>query len=115
MECIKTRKLCKKLVDSGAIVVPYVGSQRQPNGYPDRIIWSKHWNGWVEFKDVTTRLASEQKYRIDHLNMRCKGSAVVCRFGTQWYHGTFEDTDGNTLAQWNNPEEFIWLLSQGLE
>ena len=62
-----------------AMVVPYVASRRQPAGMPDRIVWSAIWQGWVEFKNISTPLGVAQKRSMCRLNAIKPGSAFIWR------------------------------------
>lgn len=80
MECKKTRDFCRALEKLGAITYPLVGSRFSPNGFPDRLIWSKQWQGLVEFKDTNTKVDKLQLVRIRDLNKRKPCTAFLYRF-----------------------------------
>ena len=99
-------KLTKRWVGAmegrGAVVVPYVASQMQPSGYPDRIVWHAWWTGWIELKGHRTRVQRNQRLRMRELNRRRAGSAYVFRFvdgssEARWA-GTVEDQEGGVLS-----------------
>jgi len=110
-ECKKTRELCKELVGLGAEVVPYVGSRRQPSGYPDRLIWHKLWYGWIEFKDTRTKVAKLQRHRMQCLHERVSGSVFVVRFGNSYDRGTIENHEGDILGKWHSAAGLLRTLA----
>jgi len=75
-ECAWTKLVCAQLP---AKVIPYVASKRQPVGIPDRIIWAKEWQGFVEFKNISTPLGTAQKLTMCRLNAIRRGSAFIWR------------------------------------
>lgn len=108
-----TRDLCKRL---RAIVVPYVASHRQPAGFPDRIVWSPRWQGWLEMKGPRTRLALNQKLKIRALNAVKPGSAWVVR--SRAYDGVvhIETSEGEivaTVAEHDLLETLVRLTEPG--
>lgn len=111
-ECKKTGQLGKALTSLGAVVVPYCATRRQPSGYPDRLVWHTKWSGWLEFKDIKTRLTPLQKHRITELNKRKPGSAYVVRFGSSWSEGQVETVDGEVLSEWYSAEELLEDLKE---
>lgn len=71
-----TKRVCGQL---HARVIPYVASKRQPAGIPDRIIWSPIWQGFVEFKNISTPLQVLQRREMARLNAVLAGSAFIWR------------------------------------
>lgn len=89
MECKRTREFCKLLSNCNALILPIVGSIYTPPGWPDRYIAHPLWNGFIEFKEATTRLQPHQERILRELNKRNPHSAYLCRFldlieGEQW-------------------------------
>ena len=78
-----------------AIAIPYVGSDMQPAGYPDRIVVSKFWRGFIEFKGPTTRIEPLQKERLQDLNLNQPGCAWIARAPN-----LIQDPWGKTVATW---------------
>ena len=97
MECKKTRDLCNELKKLNAVVLAIVAHTKQEPGWPDRYICHTRWHGWIEFKDVHTRLAPLQRIRIRELRKRGDNAWVV-RFPDRIedhegrLHATFDGT-----------------------
>lgn len=58
------------LRDTGAIVIPYVGSTYGVTGTPDIFVAHLMWSGWIEFKGPNTRIEPIQQRMIDSLRKR---------------------------------------------
>lgn len=107
MEMLYTRRICKGLTKLGAIVIPYVGSTRQPIGYPDRHVIHRLWIGWIEFKSVKGRLRPAQKIRMRMMNDARPHTAVVVREGD-----IVEDESGNVLFTFVNCKDLLEKLAK---
>lgn len=96
-----TRFVCGLMENRfNAVVIPYVASQRNRPNVPDRIVWHKYWQGFIEFKGVDTPLRDGQRIMINMLNARCPGSAWVVRAATRNAsdaHGYIQKIVGNGL------------------
>lgn len=111
-ECKKTKEMCLDLLRHNAVVVPYVGSERQPSGYPDRIVWHSQWHGWIEFKDKAV-IGTLQQKRWRELNARVPGSAVIVRFGDTWDVGKIVDAGDFELASFTGgAKELLCILKE---
>jgi len=98
-ESPETVRICRELTARGCKVIAVVGSMRQEEGLPDRIVWHRRWQGFVEFKAHDGKLSAIQRAQMTQLNARRPGSAWVCRMGaTNEGRWQLEDEDGRLLA-----------------
>lgn len=56
-----TKMLCERIKRAGGHVMPMVGSNMQPSGYPDRYIAHPRFTGWLEMKKDDRQLTGEQR------------------------------------------------------
>lgn len=63
MESDLTKEFTDKLVTCNAMVKPIVGNMYGHNGMPDRVIISKHWHGFIEFKELGKRKLTKLQAR----------------------------------------------------
>lgn len=108
MECKKTRDVCRELEALGALCYPVVAGDFAPPGWPDRVVWHRRWQGFIEFKDLTTTLKPIQAARIAAINARAPGTAYVGRFTRNGI--TLEDEHGTPLALCKTAKELLDTL-----
>jgi len=79
-ECELTRWLCDELRACGAIViVQQAGVFSQ--GWPDRLLVTIGWMGFLEMKGVDGKLTGRQARNLREIHKRQPGHARVVRFG----------------------------------
>lgn len=113
MECEKTKEACTAMKEQGAYIFVISGGSRfQTIGMPDRYITHPLFSGWIEFKDQSTELRTDQKLVIQKLNAYHTMCYIV-RFVYGGFlienhkrvvlaHGTFYDTLLQKLGELQN-------------
>ena len=94
-EMIFTKRVCRELVEDGAVIFPIVASVKQPPGWPDRLVVHRTAMVLLEFKGPTTPVGRAQEVVHNQLLRRGKyaffirapneiwhGSAMVATFST---------------------------------
>lgn len=84
MEAQWTKKICKGLIECGAMVFPIVASRMQPPGWPDRLVVHREWVGLIEFKGVDTIVRPVQIAVIRELRKRGKCVFIAREPGELW-------------------------------
>ncbi len=97
-EIPKTKQFCVELENCGAFVIPYVASKYNRPGVPDRFVTHRLWHGWVEFKDIETKITNLQDWTIKQLRYRgC--NAVILRFPNTIKIGScIKEFDGTAMG-----------------
>jgi hypothetical protein len=65
-----TRKICKELELTGALIFAIVGAKMQASGWPDRLVICKGWCGLIEFKAAKKWLTSLQEVIVGRIIRR---------------------------------------------
>ena len=102
-----TRRVCKEMEQSGAVVRSIVARKRQAPGWPDRWIGHPWWHGHLEFKGAETRLTKLQEIVIRRIVARRPGTAYVVRFP-----GILEDHEGVKLGDFTGGLGLLILLKR---
>lgn len=86
-EMIFTKRVCRELVDDGAVIFPIVASVKQPPGWPDRLVVHRHCMVLLEFKGENTPISPAQ--RVVHTSLERRGRyAFFIRAPNEIWHGS---------------------------
>lgn len=73
-----TKTICKGLETFGCEIYPIIGGMLGKNGWPDRLVWSRYFSTFIEFKGPTTPIKTHQILVMRRLNRVRPGSAYLC-------------------------------------
>lgn len=99
----------------GANVVPYVASERNLNGFPDRIVM---WRGvalFIELKGAATMLRPVQVYQLQEIERRLPRSAWVVRELPAGGCSICNPVGLQVITQPTLEDALIWMWQQSLE
>lgn len=65
------------LTTQGARVLSVHGHAAQEPGWPDLLVWSRRWSGWIELKVNNRKLNPAQRLVIKELRLRYASVAVA--------------------------------------
>lgn len=75
-----TRIICNEIKDYGGIVIPYVASNMNAIGIPDRLVIHRLVGIiLIEFKGLKTKLKPHQAYKIKEINRLVHNGAFIVR------------------------------------
>ena len=93
----------KQLRNCNAECIPIVANKYAPAGWPDTYVSHPYWHGWIEFKDVSTKIQKHQVRQLEKLRKNGEQAWVVRA------PDKIQDPDGNTVATFE-PRSSVDLL-----
>lgn len=106
--------LSARLKTAGALVLNVHGHEFQSSGWPDLIVFSRHWTGGLELKVGVGKLSTLQKIMLKRLNEHGFPSFVLRHLGDEIQLET-EEKFVKWVAKWNmTGGEILGKLKNGI-